>query len=292
MNPKFAAVVTALSALIVFSARLACSQIVADILILKSGRKVEGRITTESDISLTISTETATGKTERRMIARSDISSIERSERLAPSPTAEPSKHEIPEESSISPDQKWEYQGADEGGPRIVKAGTSEMAWDLSDVCDISTCGAGAAVVWAPDSKRFAFNWGQGRELHTALYQLREDHWAALKSPSDDDRISQRADSIIAGQLKSSGLSKKKLSQKGRYLRLIWWTVKVDEWLDSNTAILHASLRQVSARRDDPGEIEDEFSADLLFTLRFDDAGKWKIVKTHRMSDKEVEEHE
>jgi hypothetical protein len=44
------------------------------------------------------------------------------------------------------------------------------------------------------------------------------------------------------------------------------------------------------ARRDDPGDMDDGYGADLLVTLKFDAAGKWKIIKTHRMSDKEVDE--
>ena len=34
------------------------------------------------------------------------------------------------------------------------------------------------------------------------------------------------------------------------------------------------------------------FSSDFLVTLKFDDAGNWKIVKTHRMSEKEVKKRE
>jgi hypothetical protein len=196
------------------------------------------------------------------------------------------------EQTSLSPDKRWEYKAADDDGPKIVKAGTSEMAGDLSDICGIGSCGDAATVVWAPDSKRFAFNWGQGREHQTALYQLRDDHWVALKSPGDGDEIEKAANDIVAGQLKRQGLSEKKLEKQGTFLRLIWWTVNVDRWLDSNNATVYASLRQVAARRDDPGEMDDGYGTDLLFTLRFDDSGKWKIVKTHRMSDKEVEEHQ
>jgi hypothetical protein len=194
------------------------------------------------------------------------------------------------EHTSISPDKKWEYR-PDESAPKIVKAGTDEVALDLSD----QPAGNGfsfAKVIWAPDSKRFAFNYGQGREHATSLYQLRGDEWKPLKSPSDDKEIENRADAIVAEQLRGQGLSKMKLSKQGKYLRLIWWTVNIDHWVDSNTAIAYASLRQVVARRDNPGEIDDGCGTDLLFTLRFDGGGKWKIVKMHRMSDKEVEEHE
>jgi hypothetical protein len=65
--------------------------------------------------------------------------------------------------------------------------------------------------------------------------------------------------------------------------------VEVRQWLDANTAIVYVILQQVAARRDEPGEISDSFGAELLLTLKFDDAGKWKIVKTHEMTGKAAE---
>jgi hypothetical protein len=285
MNKLFAAAAVMI-AVVALGAQVARSQILADALILKSGEKVEGRITSESDLSVTISTDSSTGKAER-MIPRSEISGITRSEPLAPAKTPNP---EPPDLSSVSPDKKWEYE-PDDFDPKIVKAGTSEVALDLSD----QPAGNGfsyATVVWAPDSKRFAFNYGQGRTHVPSLYQLHGNEWKALNFPGDEDKVLQRADAIVAGQLKRKGLSKTKLSKEGMYLRLIWWTVKLDRWVDPNTAILYASLRQVASRRDDPGEMSDGFGADLLFTLRFDDTGNWKIIKSHEMSEKEVEKRE
>ena len=118
------------------------------------------------------------------------------------------------------------------------------MALDLSD----QSAGNGfsyATVIWAPDSKRFAFNYGQGRTHAASLYQLRGNEWKALKLPYDEDKILQRADVIVAGQLKRNGLSKEKLSKKDLYFFFFFFFKK--------TAILYASLRQVAARRDDPG---------------------------------------
>ena len=89
MNSRFGVAVAALIALVVFGARDARSQILADILVLKSGEKVEGRITNESEMSVTISAETPTGQTER-MIPRAEISSLTRNEPLAPAKTPEP----------------------------------------------------------------------------------------------------------------------------------------------------------------------------------------------------------
>jgi len=38
--------------------------------------------------------------------------------------------------------------------------------------------------------------------------------------------------------------------------------------------------------------MSDGFGADFLFTIKFDAAGNWKIVKTHSMSQKEVDKRE
>ena len=191
---------------------------------------------------------------------------------------------------SLSPDKNWEFEPAThDRGPQIVKAGTNEVAGDLSDDCDIGSCGTAASVLWTPDSKHFAFDWGHGRTHHTSFYQLRDGHWEPLK-PSPADEASQRAQNDIVAQLKRKGLSEKKLEKKGLYLRFIWSEEKVDRWIDANTALLYAGLRKVIAKQDEPGEMSDGFGADFLFTVKLDDAGKWKIVKTHSMSQKEIDE--
>ena len=214
---------------------------------------------------------------------------------VSPSPTdqssgskAESTAHVTTD--SISPNKKWEYKPASsDRGPQIVKTGTGDAACDLSDACDIGSCGDDASVLWAPDSKRVAFFWGQGRTHHTSFYQLRDDHWAPL-APQPDDTISQRLQTDIAAQLKRDGKSEEKLEQKGLYLRYILSDVKVDRWIDSSTVLLYAGDQHVIARRDDPGEMSDGLSADFLFTLKFEDTGRWKIVKTYRLSEKEVKE--
>ena len=183
----------------------------------------------------------------------------------SPSKGPSPETTAQPNPSSLSPDRKWEYRAPTEEGPKLVNANTNQTAVDLSDVCDISSCGEGAAVLWAPDSKRFAFNWGQGRTHQTSLYQLRDDQWKALKSPDDD------VNEILNKAIKR-GLPKK------THLRLIWETVKVHQWVDSNTAILYGGL-----------EVDEAFGAHFLFTLKLDGAGNWKIIKTQRLSLKEAE---
>lgn len=50
---------------------------------------------------------------------------------------------------------------------------------------------------------------------------------------------------------------------------------------------MHASMGEV-VHKYDGGYEGLGFGADLL-TLKFDEAGNWKIVKTHRMSKKELQ---
>jgi hypothetical protein len=59
--------------------------------------------------------------------------------------------------------------------------------------------------------------------------------------------------------------------------------LKLRNWSDAKTAILYAPCY---------GHASGQLEAAFLFTLKFDDAGNWKIVKTHQMSDKEIEEEQ
>jgi uncharacterized protein YecT (DUF1311 family) len=94
---------------------------------------------------------------------------------------------------SVSPDKQWEYK-CDEYysgscAPKIVKAGTGEVVLDLGEDLTVHEGEAGdAEVIWAADSKRFAFNYSPVHAHHTvfqsvAFYQLRGDKWLALRSP-------------------------------------------------------------------------------------------------------------
>ena len=57
---------------------------------------------------------------------------------------------------------------------------------------------------------------------------------------------------------------------------------KLRTWTDANTAILYAPCYGR------PKDLKGAF----LFTLKFDQDGNWKIIKTHQMSKKELEEEQ
>ena len=99
----------------------------------------------------------------------------------------------------VSPDKQWEYKAPSEGeDARIVKAGFNETAVSLVQDCDIGC--EHASVLWAPNSKRFAFNRGDGKERLTSVYELREGKWQQLQLLGEDDPISRRTYDIVKAQ--------------------------------------------------------------------------------------------
>jgi hypothetical protein len=188
-----------------------------------------------------------------------------------------------PSPSSMSPDKKWQYAGGD--APKIVQAGSNQVALELE------RCGPGgspenSAVLWAPDSRRLAFYGCGGKQQLTLLYQLRDEGWVALETPGDGDELFERVGNIIEGQAKTKGLLKKKT-----FLHMQWWAVEPQRWLDGRTLTMHVSMGEV-LHGDNGDHVGPGFRADLLVTLEFNDAGDWKIVKTHRMSEKESKKFE
>jgi len=185
----------------------------------------------------------------------------------------------------ISPDKQWEYKCDDYGlgqcAPEVVKAGTSEVVVDLDQ--DLTVSGKDAKeteVIWAPDSKRFACNYSPLHAHHTvfqsvAFYQLRGDKWVALHSPADE--ASER---VQLAQLGKGHLPKDFNPRRCAPDRDV---LKVRNWTDANTAILYAPCY---------GRTSGELEAGFLFTLEFDTAVNWKIVKTHQVPKKELEEQQ
>ena len=183
-----------------------------------------------------------------------------------------------PTPGSVSRDKKWEFVGGD--SPTLVKAGTDETVLEFSDQCDIG-CG-NASILWAPDSKRFAFTRGEGKERLTSVYQLQKDEWTQVKDFGEDDEISNRAVNSVNAQARKKGLPKK------TFLHQQWWRVEANGWTDANTLVIRTSL----AMRVHTGEGEDVgegYGSTQLVTLRFDDADKWKIVSAREMTGKPAE---
>jgi hypothetical protein len=182
-----------------------------------------------------------------------------------------------PSSTSVSPDKQWEYR-CDQGlWSSIVKADTNKMALDLSNELEVPYCQS-AEVIWTPDSKRFAFNYSPPHAPHTtyetvAFYQLQGDKWVALHSPVDETSERTQLAQLAKEQLPKSGYAPHANPDRD--------ILKVREWTGADTAVLYAPCY---------GRTSGQLEAAFLFTLKFNDAGDWKIIKTHRMSKKELEE--
>src|SRR5262249_52718100 len=136
------------------------------------------------------------------------------------------------------------------------------------------------AVNWAPDSKRFGFNYhvhGSHGYIFESVtfYELRGDKWEELGSPTDNAAGNSQLAQLLKGH-RSMKFNPRDCFSNSDVLDL-------REWTDPITATLYAPCY-----RNDSEKVKAAF----LFTLQFDATGKWKIVKAHQMSEKEIEKIE
>src|SRR3954447_2498434 len=203
----------------------------------------------------------------------------------SPSPT----QNAIDQQSdakSVSPDKNWEYDCPEsveyECSPEVVKAGSDEIAVDLDG--DLNVYGKYSKrsnIVWAPASNRFAFNFPQPA-AHAfyetvAFYELHGDKWKMSESLANTNPISKVISKAISGGL-SVERTKKHIKAKATAATEI--VAKAHEWIDPNTVVVYAY-------EEDGEETGKTVRIDFLFTLKFDEAGKLKIVKTQQLSEEE-----
>ena len=58
--------------------------------------------------------------------------------------------------------------------------------------------------------------------------------------------------------------------------------------MDARTAILYVYSNEAVTTDNGEGDMVD-LAAHFLFTIRFEDRGNWRVIKSHQMSEKEVE---
>ena len=173
------------------------------------------------------------------------------------------------ETTALSPDRQWEYRYTEhiEGG--IAKAGTTEIVLDLADNVPHPQ---DATVLWAPDSKRFAYTCSPPHASHTSyeittVHQLRGDEWKPAEPiTKETSHVPQMT------QLAKDHLPKSKRQQRIWKSSPIRDVVRGVKWIDADTLVIRAHAEWDRDRGSD--------YAAFLFTLKFDAKGKWKIVKT------------
>jgi hypothetical protein len=195
----------------------------------------------------------------------------------------------------VSPDKRWAYQYSSGVGPQIVKAGTSEAVLDLSDALPsekngINTDRRETEVVWAPDSKRVAFNYVAHEHRSngfgtTVLFELRNDKWVFLRSPLDSAEVSA-APEAGPGDDNRDQLAKlaRKYLRKNTYKAAVLQSpmtgdfLRVVRWSNPDTAVFWA--------------FSSDTSMGALAELKVDGKGNWKLVTAKVLSGKAAEKQQ
>ena len=194
-----------------------------------------------------------------------------------------------PQPRSVSPDGKWELRTGAAGEQNdfvIAKAGSAETSLVLSEeeyVDGLSEAMGRAPgyanVVWAPDSKRFAFNLQPGKAYQTAqFYQLDGNTWRKLDSLESNAATFAPLDRSMAREKKKLKLPPE---DRGWPIMTSW---QVRKWIDSSTALLYAHSEKTFEIKNETESV----SASFFFTLKFDAVGKWEMVRTREVPPKGV----
>jgi hypothetical protein len=192
---------------------------------------------------------------------------------------------EVTKEVSTSPDRRFAilrvFDEKDDASPffRIVER-KSKLAVGRIPTEGQAATPEEARFLWAPGSKKLAYNYrAGGRYISTSLYQWKENAFVEAASPETsigDDAIEQERQK----QLLKLGLPKESNQRR------IWDTWRIRRWPDANTAtLLVHSIRTVPTPRPDATADIDVW---IRFTLKFDEAGDWKVTKTYRLTEAEA----
>jgi hypothetical protein len=170
-----------------------------------------------------------------------------------------------------SPDKNWEYKVVD-SAPAIVKAGSSDVSVELP--------GPGE-VIWARDSRRFALSYRAGvRYRGCAAFELVGSTWKQLADFAEDAEAVQKViKRAKLAQVKKLGLSS---TTNQRRISDTW---RARRWLNNDTLELNAFSESVVYK----GEEIESVSCSVLFRIKCDNRGGWKVVSSRVVSGEEAE---
>jgi hypothetical protein len=178
----------------------------------------------------------------------------------------------------LSPDKIWEYRVVDETAV-LVKTGDDKPAVNLSDLGETIKTESGK-LIWAPDSRRFAFNYRSGGKYYTFdLYELAGTTWKKLPDVVDTDApVMRLLERSKRQQLKRLG------AKKDTNPNSVMETWRVRRWLNNDIFEAYAGSAarvMISKSSADP----EYFGAALLFTGKCDNRGGWRVVTNRLLSD-------
>ena len=184
--------------------------------------------------------------------------------------------------ASVSPDGKWEFRLGESGEEEdqqvfvIAKRNSQEISVTLTEEA-LSPLPEKAKVVWAPDSKRLAFNYQPGlRDSAVQFFQLDGDEWRELAPPHSNDAIDAPVERSMAAQRKKLKLPSTK---EGRPISDGY---EVRRWIDAATVLLYVFSHETFEIKKELEQVGDA----CLVTLKFNKDGQWKIARTRLLPDK------
>ena len=186
------------------------------------------------------------------------------------------------EEPVLSPDKKWAYRLV-ENQAVLIRAETGEAVLKLVED-ENSLLAETGEVLWAPDSRRVAFNYrAGGRYYACAVFELAGDKWKAL--PDLESKATKVANMIKRAEQrdrKRLGVGK---SADRRRINDRW---SVRRWIDADTFEAFASS-EASVVVNKKTEDVDYIGGAVLFTVKCDNKGGWKITRLRELSVAEEE---
>jgi len=186
------------------------------------------------------------------------------------------------EKPSLSPDKKWAFRFVEEQ-PAIVRAESGEVVLKLQGEDSALTAETGK-VLWAPDSRRLAFNYRAGGRYYTcAVYELAGSEWKVLP---DLESNTPQVEKIIA---RAEQRDRKRLGvTKTAYRRRISDEWRVRRWIDVDSFEALA-ISSGSVIVDKKTEDVDYIGGAVLLTVKCDNKGGWKIARLRELSDADLE---
>ena len=185
------------------------------------------------------------------------------------------------EASVISPDKKWAYRQVDDE-PVIVRAESGEVVLKLGEEGGVAP--HSGKVLWAPDSRRVAFNYRAGTRYYPcAVYELAGEKWKAL--PDLETKATKVVEMIARSEQRQR---KRQGATKNAYRRRINDTWEVRRWIDADTFEASATSEATVVVKEESDEL-GSLGTTVLFTVKCDNRGGWRIIKLHEASTAELE---
>ena len=168
-----------------------------------------------------------------------------------------------------------------EDQPAIVRAENGEVVLKLEGEGGLPGSGD---ILWAPDSRRLAFNYRAGTRYYTcAVYELAGDKWNAL--PDLESKATKVADMMERAEQRQ----RKHLgATKSAHRRRINDTWKVLRWIDTDTFEALASSEATVVVNEQSDDVES-LETTVLFTVKCDNRGGWRVTRLREPSNAELQ---